>query len=88
MDRYRAGDFDPSLKADRSVVTLADVASDRLISAAIQAAYPDDLLLSEELSPNLSQFTETQRAVWIIDPLDGTSNFSLGFPFWGVLLAR
>jgi len=88
MEHFRNGDFDPSLKGDRSVVTLADVASDRLIAAAIHERFPDDLILSEELSPSYPLKPRDGAAVWIVDPLDGTTNFSLGFHFWGVLLAR
>ncbi len=74
------------LKADRSVVTEADLAADRLISAAIQEKYPGEAILSEELHPALSG--EAGEVVWVIDPLDGTTNFSLGLPIWGVSIAR
>jgi myo-inositol-1(or 4)-monophosphatase len=74
-----------SLKADRSFVTQADVASDRLITAAIQRQYPRDAILSEELNNSLPEVTPE---VWIIDPLDGTTNFSLGLQVWGVLISR
>lgn len=75
-----------SRKADRSLVTEADIAADTLIRDAIQAAYPDDFLLSEELNPTLPN-TLPQNG-WIIDPLDGTTNFVLGLPYWGVLITR
>ena len=74
-----------SFKADRSFVTQADVAVDHLITAAIQQQYPGDTILSEELQTGLSQ---ASPAVWIIDPLDGTTNFSLGMHVWGVLITR
>ncbi len=88
LDYFRSGSLSPSLKGDKTVVTLADVASDRLIGEAIRAAYPADLILSEESNPAYRPAEGAAPAVWIVDPLDGTTNFSLGLHFWGVLLAR
>ncbi|MGB9640979.1 MAG: inositol monophosphatase family protein [Anaerolineales bacterium] len=76
----------PSRKADRSLVTEADVAVDTLIHAAIQEAYPEDFLISEELNPIISN--ATMKNGWIIDPLDGTTNFVLGLPYWGILITK
>lgn len=87
-DFYRR-DLQSGLKEDHSIVTDADLASDRLITNAIQAECPGEALLSEELQPAYSPPSpQNDAAVWIVDPLDGTSNFSLGFPLWGVLIAR
>lgn len=88
-----------SLKTDRTVVTTADLAADRLISQAIREGFPYDELLSEELRPEYeshasdsSEKKQTafrrEKAVWVIDPLDGTTNFSLGLHYWGVSIAR
>lgn len=77
------------LKSDHSVVTQADLEADRVITAAIRQKYPDDFLLSEEMLPGESSLKLSEgQAAWIIDPLDGTTNFSLGLHHWGVLLAR
>lgn len=76
-----------SLKADHSLVTEADLAADRLISRAIQERFPEDVLLSEELAPSYNPHGNSP-AVWIVDPLDGTTNFSLGLPLWGILITR
>jgi len=89
LAKYRSGEWDAHLKGDRSVVTTADVASDRLISQAIQARFPADFLLSEELRPETRPpGGGSSRNTWVVDPLDGTTNFSLGLPHWGVLIAR
>jgi myo-inositol-1(or 4)-monophosphatase len=90
--------FSPSgtparLKADHSVVTAADLAADRSISQAIRASFPGDLILSEELQPAHPQGVKPgglgeSPAVWIVDPLDGSTNFSLGLHYWGVSIAR
>ena len=74
-----------NLKEDHSVVTEADLSADQLITQAIQREYPADKLISEELQPTID---EVDAAVWVVDPLDGTTNFSLGMPIWGVSIAR
>jgi myo-inositol-1(or 4)-monophosphatase len=84
VDHFRLAGTPASRKADRSLVTEADLAADRLIAGAIHERFPADAILSEELQPELRQ---TAGKVWVVDPLDGTTNFSLGFPIWGVSLA-
>ncbi len=74
-----------AIKPDFSIVTEADLAADRLISEAIKNRYPDDAIVSEELH---SEYATARKHVWVIDPLDGTSNFSLGLHLWGVSIAR
>ena len=86
LEFFRPAGLEARLKADHSVVTEADLAADRLVKQAIRDAYPQDLMLSEELHPSLPM--EHQGAVWVVDPLDGTTNFSLGLPIWGVSIAH
>ncbi|MFO7625049.1 MAG: inositol monophosphatase family protein [Anaerolineales bacterium] len=74
-----------STKKDRSVVTEADLEADRLIRTAILEKYPGDGVVTEELE---TIYPAGRRAVWVVDPLDGTTNFSLGLPIWGVSIAR
>lgn len=74
------------VKADKSVVTDADMAADRLIANEIQNDYPGEPILSEELHPKLS--VDPSGKLWVIDPLDGTTNYSLGLPYWGISIAR
>lgn len=89
LEYFSRNDLQASLKSDRTVITEADLASDRLISSAIRQSFPADALLSEEeQSHTLADAGSPSPAVWIIDPLDGTTNFSLGLPIWGVLIAR
>lgn len=85
LDAFQLAGTTAAFKEDRSFVTQADIAVDRMITDAIQADFPGDVLLSEELH---TQLTEASQAVWIIDPLDGTTNFSLGLHVWGVLITR
>jgi len=75
-----------SLKNDRTVVTEADLAAERLIALAIQDAYPQDCLIGEEKGARLP--ASASGFTWVVDPLDGTTNFSLGLHVWGVSIAR
>lgn len=77
----------PRLKADATPVTDADIAADTLISERIRAAFPDDLIISEEHNTQLGE-SPLVGGAWVIDPLDGTSNFVRGLHTWGVSLAR
>lgn len=81
----RGHDLHVRRKKDKSVVSAADLASNTVIQDLLQTHYPDDQIISEEqeLQPELSP----DRAVWVIDPLDGTSNFINGYPFFCVSIA-
>src|SRR4030067_3067860 len=60
-----------------------DRRSETLILEAIRRAYPEDALLSEESGANGVQAERT----WIVDPLDGTTNFTHGIPIFAVTMA-
>jgi len=76
-------------KSDYSIVTEADVAADRLIAGQLAARFPGDAILSEELAPTSAAFSHDAKPhTWVVDPLDGTTNFSLGVQHWGVSIAR
>ena len=74
-----------SVKQDKTVVTEADLAADELITSTIREHYPSDEIISEESATCLGN---ADSPTWIIDPLDGTTNFSLGLSIWGVSIAR
>lgn len=89
LERFHSGRQKALLKADQSIVTEADFASDQLITETIHSRFPDDMIISEERQVDIPAVNAApSSAIWIIDPLDGTTNFSLGLHFWGVLLAR
>jgi myo-inositol-1(or 4)-monophosphatase len=76
-------------KGRHDLVTRADLASETAIVAVIRAAFPDDLILGEEGvsdSHDLRSTTHGSR-IWIIDPIDGTTNFSHGVPFYAISIA-
>lgn len=68
-------------KGPADLVTEADLASQALIAERLREAYPDHTLLAEE-DGALPDPDAAWR--WIVDPLDGTMNFTHGFPFWCV----
>ena len=70
-------------KPDRTFVTQADTAIERLIRGRIGAAYPDHGLVGEEYGTEDGSGTVR----WYIDPIDGTHNFMRGVPLFGTLLA-
>lgn len=85
LSYYQPTGIRATLKADHTVVTQADLAADELLRSRIAQAYPDDGILSEEAG---TVYPGNKSAVWIIDPLDGTTNFSLGLHYWGISIAR
>jgi myo-inositol-1(or 4)-monophosphatase len=70
-------------KQRNDFVTDADRESENAIVAVIREAFPADAFLAEEGGDHGRAASEAGRT-WIIDPLDGTSNFIAGFPFWCV----
>jgi myo-inositol-1(or 4)-monophosphatase len=70
-------------ESQSSIVTKADLKSDSLISKLIRERYPSHNIISEE-----SGFSNLgSKYTWVIDPLDGTSNFASSIPWFGVLIA-
>jgi myo-inositol-1(or 4)-monophosphatase len=65
------------------IVTEADLASERFILSELTAAFPDYGIISEETN---RQFSDAEWT-WIVDPLDGTTNYSHGLPIYGVNIA-
>jgi histidinol-phosphatase len=82
MDRYQAQDLDIQLKPDRTQVTDGDQRVERMIRSRLAAARPRDSVFGEEFGT-----TGQSTRQWIVDPIDGTSNFVRGVPIWGLLLA-
>ena len=79
----RAGAAEVREKARADLVTAVDEASERLVAAAIAERFPGDAVVGEELS---SAAVPGGRR-WIVDPIDGTTNFVHGHPFVCVSIA-
>ncbi|RCK75512.1 MAG: Histidinol-phosphatase [alternative form] [Anaerolineae bacterium] len=85
LEYFQNGRLAIQRKKDRTLVTQADLAVDELIHSEIQKYFGGDFILSEEVSPT---FEASSAKGWIVDPLDGTTNFALGLHYWGVLICR
>jgi myo-inositol-1(or 4)-monophosphatase len=72
-------------KGEIDLVTEADLASEKVIIAALKRALPAVPVLAEESSPDYRHIPA--GPLWIVDPLDGTTNFAHGFPFFAVSIA-
>lgn len=82
LPRFRAADLRVATKPDRTFVTDADTAVERALRERIEAERPGDGFLGEE-----SGRADRGERRWIVDPIDGTSNFLRGVPNWGTLIA-
>ena len=80
-------DYAVSHKADGSLVTFYDTALQREIMEALHQQWPDIPLLGEEMDLPEQRRVMSNQAYWCLDPLDGTTNFAHGIPFYGVSLA-
>lgn len=78
------GRFEIRKKGLTDLVTQADLASQEAIRAAVLGVFPDHSLLGEEGVPDSEPRTEYR---WILDPLDGTTNYAHGVPHYAVSLA-
>jgi myo-inositol-1(or 4)-monophosphatase len=77
---------DPSrwtLKGSRDFVTEVDRTAERIIAEVLLAAEPGSRIVGEELQPEVVM----DGLVWIVDPLDGTTNFLHDFPSYAVSIA-
>ena len=72
-----------TMKPDHSPVTNSDLDSEKLITSLIHKNFPDHSIISEEAGPELKDSEYT----WIVDPLDGTRNYSVKIPFFCVSIA-
>jgi myo-inositol-1(or 4)-monophosphatase len=72
-----------TVKGSRDFVTQVDRAAEEIVTQVLVAAEPGSRVVGEELSPDLT----TDGLVWVVDPLDGTTNFLHDFPSYAVSVA-
>jgi myo-inositol-1(or 4)-monophosphatase len=70
-------------KGEIDLVTDADEAAEHAIAAEIRRHFPDDRILAEEGTVG----GDNPARLWIVDPLDGTTNFAHGYPVFAVSIA-
>ena len=78
------GNISASNKSDGSLITSCDLWSDKTIVDGLAAIAPDEGVLSEEGE----KLIPSTKAYWVVDPLDGTTNFAAGIPYWSISVAR
>ena len=93
-ERYLSLDLEISTKPDKTPVTDADRAIERAIIDILATERGDDFMLGEEFGEQSGRVAEHETGdaehphrQWIIDPIDGTSNFLRGVPVWATLIA-
>ena len=90
LDRIRArqlkdfGQIGSDVKPDGSLITDCDRWSDSALVEGLARIAPGEGVLSEEGSKTVPD----SRAYWVVDPLDGTTNFAAGIPYWAISVAR
>ena len=77
------GALDVRSKGPQDFVTRVDVETEELIRDALVSQFPGDGFLGEESAASGS----VGSRYWVVDPIDGTSNFIKGLPHWGVSIA-
>ena len=75
--------FEVSKKADASLVTTADVETERAFRQRVQERFPDMGVLGEELG----EVNHDADYRWVIDPIDGTAEFARQVPLYGCIIA-
>lgn len=70
-------------KDSHNVVSETDIAAEKEVLETITRAFPDHAIFSEEAGIT----TQKSDYLWVIDPLDGTTNFVNGLPYFGVSIA-
>jgi histidinol-phosphatase len=81
LGRFRALDLRVETKPDLTPVSEADRAAEEAIRALVAASGRGEAVLGEELGDDGGDVK------WIVDPIDGTSNYVRGVPVWATLLA-
>src|SRR4026208_364290 len=76
-----------STKGDINLVTEADIAAENLIIERIRSYYPQHGILAEESGEAVLVGGKKSEWKWIIDPLDGTTNYAHGSPCFCVSIA-
>ncbi len=75
-------------KHDGSIVTEADLIMQEKLTSHLKKTYPDIALLGEEMTAEQQQaLLSSDIPMWCLDPIDGTSNFAAGMPYFCVSLA-
>lgn len=86
-ERYDAPRSIDTKSVSVDLVTDTDQAAERLILDRLRAAHPEHAILSEETGAIEASQSTAPAVCWVIDPLDGTTNFAHGVPHFAVSVA-
>ena len=78
------GQINSDIKPDGTLITECDRWSDKTIVQGLAKITPGEGVLSEEGNKSIPSSSE----YWVVDPLDGTTNFAAGIPYWAISIAR
>ena len=78
------GQINSDIKPDGTLITECDRWSDKTIVQGLSQIAPGEGVLSEEGKKSIPSSSE----YWVVDPLDGTTNFAAGIPYWAISIAR
>lgn len=81
---FRSRSFGVAAKDDGSLVTSCDTSIEQSLTAGITKTFPSDSILGEELS---SRATGSETNLWVIDPIDATTNFIDAIPIYAHMIA-
>ncbi len=83
--RYHGSGVQVEMKPGNEPVTVADREASEIVVAALRAAFPDDVVISEE-APDDSRRSDPAARVWYVDPIDGTKDFIRGAAGFAVMI--
>lgn len=85
--QQRSAGFTVSLKAKNDLVTDVDRATEVFIRDQLHRLFPDDTVFGEEYGLDAPRKSSPSRRQWLVDPIDGTINFTMGIPMYCVSIA-
>jgi fructose-1,6-bisphosphatase/inositol monophosphatase family enzyme len=86
----RLADSDIRRKAAGEIVTVADEVCEKVLSKRLVDALPGAIVVGEEAvatDPGILDLLASDQPIWIVDPIDGTSNFAAGNPEFAIIVA-
>lgn len=83
LEKYFETNLQKEIKEDMSIVTVADREVEKAVIETISKTYPDHAFLGEEGGEQ----NQGSEFMWVIDPIDGTTNFVNGIPLFAISIA-
>ena len=87
VERQDRSGIEVMYKQDAEPLTQSDLLADRRITETLRAAFPQVVMLSEESVSAKYEFTDLLSPMWVVDPIDGTANYTRGHPYVSVAIA-